>query len=465
MDNAQTEVKKYYDKYGRELAFDGHGLLTDTTYGTKYFITADGNVSELKSPLDGSPIHIDDRGRYVSDYSNAIFDVNANGRIVPLVDPISNTGTAHIENNQLVSDVTGERYDIDPNGNVMTAQEVLNQNRQQELINNWNQRDIDGTIDQRLDQISQTIKQPTQLSQENIKDIFDIPQANIPVINMPAKPIEQEVIPVKPEELQPIPTEVVAPLEPVALDMSAVSNFDINGTGYVKMEQADGKVEVIRDTSPLSIKEQFSQAQMNNLGAQTNDGKANAMEVFNGLKLYKKQIQYLSNVDINRGVLNKDERVSLAAITKTNGQDEVYGNVQEGIFIDQNKGNAVLTTEQKGNRVEVQGVAEHDHITSETVERPLEISETLGSNELEKDLRIVDREEQKRRLLEARAELVAPPVEARDQSLEKSNEKVKRLVPPFRMMMDTNGEVDAVLITIMTSILVVLLCGVLNFVK
>lgn len=162
--------KVYKDEYGHELVADKQGLLTNL-YGQKFMVGKDGQLHELKSPLDASTIYLNENGEYVSDYSDTKFHVNENGVVIPLEDPITHNGTAHIENGQLVSDVTGERYDIDNNGYVLTPEEIANQQRAEELNNRIAEMEANGEIDRWLEE--RDIDNKESLSEEELKAILE----------------------------------------------------------------------------------------------------------------------------------------------------------------------------------------------------------------------------------------------------------------------------------------------------
>lgn len=160
----------YKDEYGHELVTDKQGLLTNL-YGQKFMVGKDGQLHELKSPLDASTIYLNENGEYVSDYSDTKFHVTEDGVIIPLEDPITHNGTAHIENGQLVSDVTGERYDIDNNGHVLTPEEITNQQRAEELNNRIAEMEANGEIDRWLEERDIHNKEP--LSEEELREILE----------------------------------------------------------------------------------------------------------------------------------------------------------------------------------------------------------------------------------------------------------------------------------------------------
>ena len=174
-DNKISEKNEpvYIDSYGHKLTTDEKGLLTNI-YGEKFMVGKDGEVHQLKSPLDASTIYLNENGEYVSDYSSVKFHVDENGKVIPLVDPITHDGTAHIENGQLVSDVTGERYDIDQDGHILTPEEIENLQRATELNNNIEQMEQDGTIDEWLEQREASGRDPSvPLTEEEIKEFID----------------------------------------------------------------------------------------------------------------------------------------------------------------------------------------------------------------------------------------------------------------------------------------------------
>lgn len=78
------DKNKYEDKYGHELVTDEQGLLTDLYTNQKYILGKDGKVHELKSPLDASPIYLNENGEYVSNYSDNKFTVDENGNVSAL---------------------------------------------------------------------------------------------------------------------------------------------------------------------------------------------------------------------------------------------------------------------------------------------------------------------------------------------------------------------------------------------
>lgn len=133
------------------------------------------------------------------------------------------------------------------------------------------------------------------------------------------------------------------------LDLENVTSFEIEGKGYIKFKDENGKVRILDDNADnRNFKQQFQSRQNESLEFQTDDGKKNTLEIAEDIAKFQKKEVALESTVLNNSFPNNWVNESVDA-------NQVLGNEKEKIFYN-NDDDQILTISKKDNQLSLKEV-------------------------------------------------------------------------------------------------------------